>query len=82
MPDPYPNARYLPTNTARNAVHSLGISIDSAIYVVKNYEIRHPGRSSGQWWYLGRDPGGDSLRVLVREDPPAHIILITFHRQQ
>lgn len=82
MPDPYPNARYLPTASARNTAHLLGISVNSAIYVVKNYEITYPGRISGQQWYVGRAPDGDSLRVLVRENLPAHIILITFHRQE
>ena len=82
MPDPYPNARYLPTNSARNKANVLGISLDSAIYAVKNYEISHPGRQSGQWWYVGRSPGGDSLRILIQEDLPAHITLITFHRQE
>ena len=83
MPDPYPNARYLPTDSARNAANLLGISLDSAIYAVKNYEIKHPGRRGGQWWYVGRSPDGAALRILIQEDPPANqVTLITFHRQE
>ena len=40
MPGPYPNVRYLPTSSARNAANSLGISLDSATYAVRNYDIK------------------------------------------
>lgn len=82
MPDPYPNIRYQPTESARNAADSLGISVSSAIYAVRNYDVKHPGRKGGQWWYEGRSPTGDSLRVLIQENLPANVIIITFHQQE
>ena len=82
MPDPYPNVRYQPTDSARNAANSLGISLDSAIHSVRNYALKYPGRRDGQWWYEGRSPAGDSLRVLIQENLPANVIIITFHQQE
>ena len=82
MPDPYPDVRYQPTESARNAADSLGISVSAAIHAVQNYDVRHPGRKAGQWWYAGRSPVGDTLRVLIQENLPANVIIITFHRQE
>ena len=80
MPDPYPNARYLPTATARGVANASGISLNYAIYAVRNYDFRYPGRGNGQWWYEGRSPDGAALRILVQEDLPANqVILITYY---
>lgn len=82
MPGPYPNVRYSPRDSARNVANSLGISLDSAIHAVRNCDVKHPGRKRGQWRREGRSPSGDRLKVLIQEDLPAHVILITFHRQE
>ena len=82
MPDPYPDVRFQPTESARNASNSLGISISSAIHAVRNYDVKHPGRKNGQWWYEGRSPSGALLRVLIQENLPANVIIITFHQQE
>ena len=80
MPDPYPNARYLPTNTARMVADSSSISLDHAIYAVRNYDIRYPERQNGRWWYEGRSPNGTVVKVLIQEDLPANqVILITYY---
>ena len=82
MPDPYPDVRFQPTESARNAANSLGVSMDSAIHAVRNYDVKHPGRKEGQWWYEGHSPAGVNLRVLIQENLPANVIIITFHKRE
>ena len=79
MPTSLRDARFSTTRLADDRLTLLGIDINMAIHVVRNYGARNPGQRENQYWYQGETPDGRTLNVLV-ESPHhtiAKIIIVT-----
>ena len=79
MPDPYPNARYWPTQLACDMMIRQDIDVNDAIYVVRNYSESWSGRKPRQFWYRGSTQNGRPLKILIDPNTQMDVSIVTVH---
>jgi hypothetical protein len=79
VPDPYPNARYRPSQLAADMMAKHYIDVNDAIYVVRNYNESWAGWKPGQFWYRGSTQYGRPLKVLIDPNTQTDVSIVTVH---
>ena len=81
MPDPYPDAAYVPTALATAQMRRHNIDINEVITLVKNFDAAWPGKQPGQTWHQGDISGGLTLGVLIQFLSAQRVKIITLRLQ-
>ncbi len=77
MPENYPNARFVPSQRARDAVAQQNLTIKDAQDVVQGSNSSWPGDKRSRKWHRGMTLSGIEILVLVEDIGAGQLLIVT-----